>query len=187
MSRGRFICLCIVLLLFSACASKPGRELTEAQRSLDLAESAEADLYSGEVYRAAAARLKEAEAEIAAQERKASFSRDFDRARQLLNQAKKDAERAAATATSNKEKTRTEAQSAEAGARNAVESARKALSSSGSRGLKRDLHLLTGDLKAAEVSLEEARSAYRDGRFRDALNEFLAAREKADAVTSDLQ
>jgi len=182
-----FVLLATVLLL-AGCASKPDQEIAAAQKALEAARTAEADLYSADAYTAASDALKSAEAEIAAQDQKSSFSRNYDRAKELLAQVKTQAESAASTAGANKEQVTTEAQTAQTEAQAAIDAAKEALAKAPKgKGTKADLEALQGDLTAAETSFGEAKASLDGGKFMDARNQFKAVKEKADAVAADIQ
>ncbi|RPI23181.1 MAG: DUF4398 domain-containing protein [Acidobacteria bacterium] len=180
--------LIVGVLLLAGCASKPDQEITASQTALEAARTAEADIYSAETYQAAADAMKSAEAEIAAQDQKSSFSRNYDKAKELLGQAKTQADSAAASAVTNKEKAKTDAETAQQDAQTALDAAKAALASAPKgKGTKADLDALQGDLTAAETSFGEAKSSLDGGKFLDALNQFRAVKEKADAVAADIQ
>ncbi len=162
----------------------PARQLNETQAALESARSVEADIYSSEAFHSAQAAFKQAQVELAEQERKPFYSRKYDRADRLLLEAQSRAQEAAAAAADNRERARTAAQSAEYEAQKSIDAATKRLRSVGKRPGK-ELDLLAGDLRNAEESLREAQAAYTQGRFMDALNQFLAADEKAKAVVVD--
>jgi hypothetical protein len=182
-----FILLATVLLL-AGCASKPDQEIAAAQKALEAARTAEADIYSAEAYQGASDTLKAAEAEIAVQDQKSSFSRNYDKAKEFLTQAKTQADTAASTAATNKEQVKTEAQTAQTEAQAALDAAKEALAKAPKgKGTKADLDALQGDLTAAETSLNEAKASFDGGKFMDARNQFQAVKEKADAVAADIQ
>jgi len=182
-----FVLLATVLVL-AGCASKPDQEIAAAQKALEAARTAEADLYSADAYQAASDALKQAEAEIAAQDQKSSFSRNYDKAKELLAQVKTQADTAASTAGANKEQVKTEAHSAQTEAQAALDAAKAALAKAPKgKGTKADLDALRGDLTAAESSFNEAKTALDSGKFMDARNQFRAVKEKADAVAADIQ
>ena len=175
------------VLLLSACASKPEQELADAQKALEAARTAEADVYSADAYQASAEALKSAEAEIAAQEQNSAMSRNFDKAKELLAQAKTQADSAASTAAANKDRVKGEAETAQTEAQAAIDAVKTALSKAPKgKGTKADLEALTADLTAAEGSLMEAQTALAGGKYMDALNQFRAVKEKADAVAADI-
>ena len=180
--------LAVSLLFLAGCASKPSQELTAAQTAVESARTAEADIYSAESYQAAADALKSAEAEIAAQEQKSSLSRNYDKAKELLAKAKSEAETAATTAATNKEKVKGEAQTAETDAQTAIDSAKAALSKAPKgKGTKADLDALAADLTAAEGALGQAKTAFQAGKYMDALNQFKSVKEKAATVSTDIE
>jgi len=182
-----FVLLATVLLL-AGCASKPDQEIAAAQKALEAARTAEADLYSADTYQAASDALKSAEAEIAAQDQKSSFSRDYDKAKELLAQAKTQADVATSTAAPNKENAKTEAQTAQTEAQAALDAAKDALAKAPKgKGTKADLDALQADLTAAETSFNEAKASLDGGKFMDAGNQFRSVKEKADAVAADIQ
>ncbi len=182
-----FVLLATVLLL-AGCASKPDQEIAAAQKALEAARTAEADIYSAQAYQAASDALKSAEAEVAAQDQKSSFSRNYDKAKELLTQAKTQADTAASTAGANKEQVKSEAQTAQTEAQAALDAAKEALAKAPKgKGTKADLDALQGDITAAETSLTEAKASFDGGKFMDARNQFKAVKEKVDAVAADIQ
>jgi len=182
-----FVLLATVLLL-AGCASKPDQEIAAAQKALEAARTAEADLYSADAYQAASDAMKSASVEIDAQAQKSSFSRNYDKAKDLLAQVKTEADSAASTAGANKEQVKTDAQAAQTEAQAALDAAKEALAKAPKgKGTKADLEALQGDLTAAETSFNEAKASLDGGKFMDARNQFMAVKEKADAVAADIQ
>lgn len=188
MRNTAVVFLAVSLLLLAGCASKPTQELTDAQKAVEAAKTAEADIYSAESYQAAADALKAAEAEIAAQDQNSSLSRNYDKAKELLGKAKTEAQTAASAAASNKETIKGEAQTAETDAQTAIDAAKAALAKAPKgKGTKADLDALAADLTAAEGTMGQAKTAFQAGKYMDALNQFKAVKERVDTVSADIQ
>lgn len=176
------------LLSLTACASNPEQELAATRQALDAAKAAEADIYAPAEYSAASEVLGSAEAEIAAQDQKFALTRSYSKAKELLNNAKSQADAAVSAAKTNKEKTRAEAETAQTEAQQAVEAAKTALSKAPKgKGTKADLKALKGDLSAAQTAFSEAQQAYNSGKYKDALSGFKSVKEKADSVSNQIQ
>jgi hypothetical protein len=189
MRKGTMLVLTLcILLLAVGCASKPVEQQTGAQKALEDARSAEADLYAAELYQVASESLKAAEAEMVTQDGNSAFSRDYEKAEELLAAAQTQAENARVSAATNKERVRAEAEVEQAEAEQALETAQTTLSKAPrGKGTKADLEALAGDLSAAESALSDARSAYANGKYRDALNGFRAVKEKCQGVCSEVE
>lgn len=176
------------LLVLIGCASKPDQELTAAQSALDQAKAAEAETYAGADYQTATDTLKSAQAEMAAQDEKFALTRSYEKAKQLLADAKSEAEAAASAAAANKEKVKAEAEAGQTAAQQAIDGAKTALAKAPKgKGTKADLEALQGDLTAAETSFGEVQTAFQNGQYMDAKNGFEAVKTKAESITSEVE
>jgi hypothetical protein len=181
------ITLCI-LLVAVGCASKPVEQQSAAQKAIEEARISEADVYASDQYQMASESLKAAEAEALAQDEASAFSRDYEKAEELFAAAQTQAENARLAAAANKERTKAEAEAAETEAELAVETAKTTLSKAPKgKGTKADLEALAGDISAAEAALSDARAAYGNGKYRDALTGFKAVKEKCLGVCSEIE
>jgi len=172
--------LLATFLLLPACSPKPDDEIASVRKAIEAARIAEADLYAPDAYESASDALKSAEAQIP--------EGDHAEAKAFLTRAKTEAESAASAARSNKARVKTEAQTAQIDAQTALDAAKEALR----RAIKRSrsgptLDSLRAELTDAEVSFNEAKTSYDDGRYLDSRNQFSAVERRAAAIAADIE
>lgn len=179
--------LAMVTLLL-ACAQRPEDEVEAARQALEEARTAEAPVYAPEEFEAAEENLREAEAEIAAQDDGFALNRSYDRASELLAQARTAAEEAASAATIRKEETSSQAEVALQEAEQSIESAAEALSGAPrGKGSAADVEALEVNLERSRSSLDQARQLFQDGNFMDAFNEARTAQSRAETISSEVE
>jgi hypothetical protein len=150
-----------VLLLASACAEPPTKELDQAQGAIETAKAAGADQFAPEEIRAAADALTRAHAAVE--------QRDFRQALSLALDAKERARDAARSAAERMAQRRSEAEQAIENAQRALAVAEQRLASPAEARLPPPQHAtLTADLKTAARSLQEARAALGKQAYQEA-------------------
>ena len=92
--------LVMALVTVVACGKPPQQEIDAAKAALDAAKNAQADKWAGTDYQTAESSLSAAQAEVDAQAQK--WFKNYDKAKELMNTAKADAEKAATAAVANK-------------------------------------------------------------------------------------
>lgn len=189
--NGSFVESLVVLLLsalFFGCSSVPDEELTAAQEALDQAREAEAEVYVPEQFQKATDDFQAAQAEIAEENQKSFYSRDYDEARRLLKQAESAAEEAAAAAPVNKRQVRDQAEQALQNAGSAIKEAEQNLDTAPrGKGTQADLEALRSDLQRAESALEEGRRNLEEEAYLEALKKLQGAMEGASEVSEQIQ
>jgi tetratricopeptide (TPR) repeat protein len=189
--NGSFVESLPVLLLsvlFFGCSSVPDEELTAAQEALDQARETEADVYVPEEFQKATDDFEAAQAAIAEENQKSFYSRDYDEARRLLEQAESSAEEAAAAAPINKQQVRDQAEQALQNASAAFEEAEQNLETApGGKGTQPDLEALRSDLQRAESALEEGRRNFQSEAYLEALEKLQGAMEGASEVSEAIE
>ncbi|HLV02632.1 MAG TPA: hypothetical protein VKZ59_15280 [Acidobacteriota bacterium] len=182
------ITMLTLLSLLLACAQRPEQELEDTRRALDEARAAEAAVYAPEEFEAAEEALRQAEREIETQDDRFALRRSYDRASELLSQARTAAQEAVSAAAANKENVSKQAQEAIGEAEEVVETAADALTRAPrGKGTAADLEAMQSSLEASRESLSQARQHFEEERFLDALNEAKSAAERAGTITRDIE
>lgn len=178
----------LLLLLTIGCASKPETEVTEAQQAFEGARSAEADVYAPEDFRVAQDSLKEAEAELAAQDSKFALTRSYEQAVAVLKRTRDDAEKAASAAKANRENVMKEAQTAQVSAQTAIAETRELMAKAPTgKGTRADLEALAGDLAGAETAFQEAEQLLSQQKYLGARDQFQGVLEQVGAIRSEIE
>lgn len=161
----------VVGLLLAGCASAPTEQLKAAQQALQAADSAEADVYVADLYRAAQDSLAAAQVEIEAQNARFALSRDYKRAEQLLQFVTEMAQQAVVQVADRKEALRTEAEALIAEARKALMQTHELLGRA-PRGKEGAIALVSirEDATSTENLLNEAEAALARGDIFQAHN-----------------
>ncbi|MGH7453555.1 MAG: DUF4398 domain-containing protein [bacterium] len=179
--------LIFILALLSGCAKAPQEVVDAANAALQAAEEAQANLYVPDLYNAAKDSLNAAMEEVNAQGSKFALTRNYDRAKVLLESAIAAANAAKDGVAAKKEEVKAEAQSLAAQAQTAVEETKNLLAKApkGKEG-KEVLEQMQAELSGAETAITEATSAMDSGDFIGARDKLKAALEKANSLNQEL-
>lgn len=177
----------VVGLLLAGCASAPTEQLKAAQQALQAADSAEADVYVADLYRAAQDSLAAAQVEIEAQNARFALSRDYKRAEQLLQFVTEMAQQAVFQVADRKEALRTEAEALIAEARKALMQTHELLGRA-PRGKEGAIALVSirEDATSTENLLNEAKAALARGDIFQAHQLAQQARDRATGLVNEL-
>jgi len=174
-------------LLWAGCASAPNEQLEAAQRALQAADSAEADVYVADLYRAAQDSLTAAEAEIEAQNARFALARNYKRAEQLLQFVTETAQQAVQQVAERKEALRAETEALIAEARQALMQTHELLGRA-PRGKEGAIALVSirEDATSVEGLLNEASAALERGDVFQAHQLAQQARDRATGLVNEL-
>jgi len=174
-------------LLWAGCASAPNEQLEAAQRALQAADSAEADVYVADLYRAAQDSLAAAQAEIEAQNARFALARDYKRAEQLLQFVAETAQQATQQVAERKEALRAETEALIAEARQALMQTHELLGRA-PRGKEGAIALVSirEDATSVEGLLNEASAALERGDVFQAHQLAQQARDRAAGLVNEL-
>lgn len=177
----------VVGLLLAGCASAPTEQLKAAQQALQAADSAEADVYVADLYRAAQDSLAAAQVEIEAQNARFALSRDYKRAEQLLQFVTEMAQQAVVQVADRKEALRTETEALIAEARKALMQTHELLGRA-PRGKEGAIALVSirEDATSTENLLNEAEAALARGDIFQAHQLAQQARDRATGLVNEL-
>jgi hypothetical protein len=177
--------LVMALVTVVACGKPPQQEIDAAKAALDAAKNAQADKWAGTDYQTAESSLSAAQAEVDAQAQK--WFKNYDKAKELMNTAKADAEKAAAAAVANKETAKNEATTAIADATTALEAAKTALAGAPKgKDTKADLELFKQDLEGLAATLTEAQTAMGTEDYMGAKDKANSIKEKATSISDQI-
>lgn len=175
----------LMALALTGCAKVPQEAIDSSQAAMETAKSADAATYAPESLAKAEASMQQAQAELTAQGEK--MFKSYDRAGELLVQAKTDAEQAAADAASGKETAKLAAADAIAGATAALDAAGMALTAApASKDRKADMEAMTADLETLRGLLNEAQSAYDAGDYKTAQERAQQVSTEAASMSTDI-
>jgi hypothetical protein len=185
-AAGFLLLAALASVLMTGCAKAPEAEMEAAEEALLAARADEAEFYAREELSRAQDAINEARTEIEVQDQK--WVKDYDKARELLESARRDAENAKVSAGTNKEQTRIEAEAAIAEGKGAIDHAASVLRSAPvGKGTRADIALYTSDLEQLRIEIVEAEAAMSSGKYWDALDKANAVRDKAQRIDSDVQ
>jgi hypothetical protein len=187
MRRVSLVFLGLLILAFLAgCASKPQKEIDETTAAVNAVTQEGLGKYSPDDEKKLKDALAAAMDEIKVQEGK-TF-KNYDKAKQLLADAKKLADEDKAALPGLKEKAKQSAVSALDAAKAAVEDAKKVLAQAPKgKGTAADIEALRGDVKGAEDMLPEAQGLIDKEDYAGAVTKANAIKEKAEGVSSQVK
>ncbi len=175
-------------LVFSGCASAPTEEINASKAALTGAQIDDVRTYASESLKAAEDEMSKALAEVQVQDNKFALSRDYQQASQMLKSAKDLAEKAVNDAQANKAKTKADAEAVIAALPQMLDEAKQALAKAPrGKDTRADIEAMQNDLKLAEEDSAEASQAMSQEKYMDALAKANSAKEKASAITSQVQ
>jgi hypothetical protein len=181
------VALVFALALLAGCAKAPQETVDAAKAAVEAAKAAEADRYLADQFNAAQDSLNAAMAEIETQNSKFALTRNYDRAKALLESAISTANAAKDGVAAKKEEVKAEAQNLLTSAQAAVEETKKLMAKAprGKEG-RQALEQMQAELSGVESSLAEANNALSAGDFLGARDKAKAAMDKATSLGQEL-
>ena len=167
-----------------ACAKPPQADIDAAKAAMDDAQPS-AEKWATPEWQAAQSSMSAAQAEIDAQNQK--WIKNYDKAKELLAQAKADAEKAKTAAATNMETAKNEANTAVADATTALEAAKTAVAGAPKgKDTKADLALFQQDLDGLATTLSEAQTALQSEDYMTARDKANSVKEKATSISDQI-
>ena len=187
MRRVSFVLLGLLVVAFLAgCASKPQKEIDETTAAVNAIVQEGLGKYSTENEKKVKDALAAAMDEIKGQEGK-TF-KNYDKAKQLLADAKKIADDEKAALPGLKEKAKQNAVAAMDAAKAAVADAKKVLAQAPKgKGTAADIEALRGDVKGAEEMMPEVQGLIDKEDYAAAVTKANAIKEKAEGVSKQVK
>jgi len=176
-----------VLLLAVGCAKPPTEKVSAAEKSVAEAREAGAPQYMAEDFTKLESMLAGAKSEIAAQESKMAFLRDYSKAEQTLAAVPTEATRVAGEAGKKKEEAKSAAIQAQQAAQAAVKGAQDLIMQAPVGKDRAALEAIKADADGLNNSLAEVQTAIEKGDFQGAQARAKAIQDKGQALTMELQ
>ena len=172
MKTQRFVTVGAVLalaLLVVGCAKPPVEEQNATRAALDSARPV-AEKWAPNEWRSAQQAFDEANKEIETQNNRFALMRNYDKAKQMLTDAKATADRAKQAGEANKAQAKMEAETKIAEAEKVIEEAKAVLAKvPKTKDTKADIELFTSDLDGLTTALNDAKNMMGTESYREAL------------------
>jgi len=176
-----------VLLLAVGCAKPPTEKVSAAEKAVADAREAGAPQYMAEDFTKLESMLAGAKSEIAAQESKMAFLRDYSKAEQTLATLPTEAARVAGEAGKKKEEAKAAAIQAQQAAQAAVKGAQDLIEQAPAGKDRAALEAIKTDADGLNSSLAEVQTAIDAGDFQGAQARAKAIQDKGQALAAELQ
>jgi len=178
---------CLVVLLAS-CASVPQQDVDAAKAAVQAAKDAQADKYAAAALQSADDLTNQINTEIETQNAKFALFRNYDKVKELVNQAKAAGEKAKADAIAGKEAAKKDAEASLAAAQQAVAAAKEILPKAPKgKDTKAEIEAMTADVAGMETAVTDVQSQISKEQFLEAAAKAKSIKEKADGVTAQVQ
>lgn len=172
---------------FFGCSQAPIEELEQTEAVIADARALEADRYAAQPLAEAEAALEAARLEIEGQGERFVLGRSYQKADELLAEAKLAAEEARDAAVAGREQARRDAEEALARAERALTEAQAAIEQApGGKGTERDLARMRTELQEAASALEAASAHFEAGDYASARSRAEAIRDRTMSIVADI-
>jgi hypothetical protein len=180
--------LLVAFFFIAGCAKPPTEDIDAAKNSVEAANSAGAEKYLPDNAKKVNDEFSAAMDEVKVQDGKFPLFRKYDKAKEMLASVNGNAEKLKADTAAKKEEVKKNAIAVMEDAKGAVGNA-KAMLEKAPQGkeTKADIEAMTGDVKGLEDSLPEVQKAIDSENYDDAIGKSKSVKEKADAVSSQVQ
>lgn len=187
MKTARYIVLAFMVIAFvSGCGQKPTKEIEDTKAAANAVISEGLGKYSPEDEKKLNDAMTMAMDEIKIQEDK-TF-KNYDKAKQMLAEVKKNADEMKAALPAKKEQAKQNALSAQEAAKATVDDAKKLLAQAPKgKGTAADIEALRGDVKGIEELLPEVQGLIDKEEYRTAVTKAGAIKEKATGVANQIK
>jgi hypothetical protein len=190
MKTQRFVTVGAILalaLLVVGCAKPPVEEQNAAKQALDNARTI-AEKWAPNEWRSAQQAFDDANKEIETQNNRFALMRNYDKAKQMLADAKTAADRAKQAGTDNKEAAKKEAEAKLADADAAITAARTALDAAPkTKDTKADLELFKSDLDGLGTSLGDAKNMMAQEAYKEVSAKADTVKNQATDIKTKLE
>lgn len=180
-TMSALILMVVAAVVLTGCQKAPEQEQQASQQSIEAAKQGEAEKYAQTELSAAVSTMDAAKQEIETQ--KAKWMPKYEHAKELLAQAKTQADQAKDAAIANKEKAKNEATQAITDAKAAVTAAQEMVGKAPKgKGSKADIEQYTKDIEGYNGSIAEAEQMIGREDFMGAHDRAKAAMDGANGV-----
>ncbi len=179
--------LASLFLLTVACAKAPTDKLAAAEQAVNDARTAGASTYMTEDFAKLEGLVANAKKEIAEEEGKIAFLRDYEKAEQLLASAKADAAKIAIEAAKKKEEAKVAAVQAQQAAQASVKTTQELVAKAPVGKDRAAVEAIKADAEGLAASLTEVQAAIDGGDYLAAQTKAKAIQDKSQAVAKEIQ
>jgi len=176
-----------VLLLAAACTKAPTEKVTAAEKAVNDARAAGAPKYAPEEFAKLESALTNAKNEVAEQDAKFGFLRDYEKAEQVLTTTQTEATRVAAETAKRKEEVKTGAVQAQQAAQAAVAAAQDLVAKAPVGKDRAALEAIKADIDGLATSLPDIQKTLDAEDYQAAQVKARAVQEKSQAVSAELE
>jgi len=185
--RMTCVLLTSLLLLGAACAKAPADKLSAAEKGLEEARAAGAPSYAAEDFAKLEGMVANAKKEMAEQESRFSFLRDYEKAEQLLSTAQADAARVTVETARKKEEAKVAAVQAQQAAQESVHRTQALVAKAPVGKDRAAVEAIKADAQGLAASLTEVQQAIDAGDYQAAQAKAKAIQDKSETVAKELQ
>ena len=189
MRRTSTVIMMLCLAVFMAsCASVPQQDIDAAKAAVQAAKDAQADKYAAAALQSADDLTNQINTEVETQNAKFALFRNYDKVKELVNQAKAAGEKAKADAIAGKEAAKKDAEASLTAAQAAVTAAKEILPKAPKgKDTKAEIEAMTADVAGLEAAITDIQSQISKEGFLEAAAKAKSVKEKADGVTAQVQ
>jgi len=175
------------LIAISGCAKPPDQAVSDVQAGIDAAKQAGAETYAAESLSKVQDLLGQAQAEIEAQNGKFALFRNYDKAEEVLGQAKTAADTAQQDAVAGKEQARQDANAAIDSAKARLTAATDAVNAAPTgKDTRAEIEAMKSEVAALATTITEAESAAASEDYFGAKSQADGVAAKADQIAADV-
>ena len=174
-------------VLAAGCAQPPAEQINAAEQAVKDAQQSGAATYAANDYVKVEGLLTAMKQEVADQDAKFALLRDYGKAEQLAATTKAEAERVKADSTKKMEEAKFAATQAQHGAEAAVQSTLELVSRAPAGKDRAALESIKTDAQALKASLNDVQLMLDKSDYLGAQTKAKAIREKAEAVSHEIQ
>ncbi|KPK99286.1 MAG: hypothetical protein AMJ90_09495 [candidate division Zixibacteria bacterium SM23_73_2] len=175
---GLVLSLGISAFLMAGCSKAPQKELEDASAAVEMARSAEADIYAPELFGKAESNLAQAES--------LSLAKQYRQARELALSVKIEADTATSLATANKEAKRKEVESLIAICHRMVDELQKLVAEAEKKVPGAKMNAVKNNSQASMQLLDQAKISYQDEDFKNAYDQAKMTFTKVNETKNEL-
>jgi hypothetical protein len=176
-----------LLAVMVGCSKAPEAEMQNANAAMEAAKTAEAEIYAGDLFRAAQDTLDAAMAVRQEQDSKFALFRSYGKAKEGFVAAEQMFNNAATEAAAEKERVRVQVEQMMVEVKALVDTTVMALQKAPrGKGSKADIELIKTDLAAVQAQLTEAETDFAAGKFMAVKSKLEAISLKARAIIDEI-
>jgi len=176
-----------LLAVMVGCSKAPEAEMQNANAAMEAAKTAEAEIYAGDLFRAAQDTLNAAMAVRQEQDSKFALFRSYGKAKEGFVAAEQMFNNAATEAAAEKERVRVQVEQMMVEVKALVDTTVMALQKAPrGKGSKADIELIKTDLAAVQAQLTEAETDFAAGKFMAVKSKLEAISLKARAIIDEI-